>query len=242
MVTFIVMARMNWDQARTHRRVAELGRESIFDDPAWEQRAAGPPSKEECRRAARRQDEAAWNRTVATGRKQDLVKLIAELERLPPAERAARRPSLRNQVWRLTESEHDFQRVWNDRFERLVGRIASQSERSTRRPEPAKGGATSRKSTPPVRGALDAAAQRKLTTDLQALVAALPRRLSQRTAAQVLAGTATDLAQDLRRSCWSGTWRSFTARSLRSAIAQSLARGLVQRHPDGTMMTASRKE
>lgn len=100
--------RLNWDRARADRLVHERGADRVE-----------PPSRAS-RPDKRLVERKAWERKVAAMARRDLVELKDRVAAMPPAERLARAPSLRNTVRRLTKSELHFHNVWRDSFQPLV--------------------------------------------------------------------------------------------------------------------------
>ncbi len=131
------------------------------------------------------------------------------MRRMRSQERTKNRNSLRNAVHNVTASQLEFETVWADRFEPLVGA------------EPQRGCGEAMSRVP----ANDAWA-----TAAVALVAAFPTQLSPQMAAQVLAGTGPwNAGPKLRDSKWWGEWREVPVEQLREAVGAAVAAGDIGR-------------
>lgn len=114
--------RLNWDRARAERLVQERGGDRV-EPPS---RPSGPDK--------RLLERKAWERKVAAMARRDLRELKDRVVAMPPSERLARAPSLRNTVRRLTNSEGQFREVWRNGFQPLVNAPAVAGSDDTPRP------------------------------------------------------------------------------------------------------------
>jgi hypothetical protein len=231
------MGGLNWDRARAQRLVGERGVDPIANEMDTEaQRARRAAAESRARPSAEARKVAGW-------RRQDLADLQRRVAAMAPAERRNRYNSLRNTVRRLTSSAVGFEKVWREQFAPLVppppGRRAGGSAAAA----PARRKARHRNRPPaavvvaPDGGTVAGpSGRRHLSAAAMGAVRAFPAALTQKTAAQVLAGTGpADAPAAIRTSRWWAACRGVPVSHLRAIVAELVDSGAVVRAGNGQL-------